>query len=65
MENKIMKIFHFAVMALALVALVVFAILHACAGLETQISKLYMGVYVILAIWATTRVISLYKDLKN
>lgn len=65
MGNRIMKIFHFAVMALALVALVVFAILHACGGLETQMSKLYMAVYVILAIWATTRVITLYKDIKN
>ncbi|MBQ3246313.1 MAG: hypothetical protein IJB06_06335 [Bacteroidales bacterium] len=62
MGNRFMKIFHFAVMALALVAIVVFMVLHVKAGLETQMSKVYAALYVLLAIWAGIRTYSLGKD---
>lgn len=63
MENRFLKIFHLAVMALALVALVVFLVLHVLAGLDTQMSKIYLALYVLLIIWAGTRVYTLTKDL--
>lgn len=62
MGNRFVKIFHFAVMALALVAIVVFMVLHVKAGLETQMSKVYAAIYVLLAIWAGIRTYSLGKD---
>lgn len=62
MGNRFMKIFHFAVMALALVAIIVFMVLHVKAGLETQMSKVYAALYVLLAIWAGIRTYSLGKD---
>ncbi|MBQ3612609.1 MAG: hypothetical protein II989_00815 [Bacteroidales bacterium] len=62
MGNRFVKIFHFAVMALALVAIVVFMVLHVKAGLETQMSKVYAALYVLLAIWAGIRTYSLGKD---
>ncbi len=63
MGNRFLKIFHLAVMALALVALVVFLVLHVLAGLDTQMSKIYLALYVLLIIWAGTRVYTLTKDL--
>lgn len=62
MGNRFMKIFHFAVMALALVAIIVFMVLHVKAGLETQMSKVYAALYALLAIWAGIRTYSLGKD---
>lgn len=62
MGNRFVKIFHFAVMAIALVAIVVFMVLHVKAGLETQMSKVYAVLYVLLAIWAGIRTYSLGKD---
>lgn len=62
MGNRFMKIFHFAVMAIALVAIVVFMVLHVKAGLETQMSKVYAALYVLLAVWAGIRTYSLGKD---
>lgn len=63
MGNRFLKIFHLAVMALALVALVVFLVLHILAGLDTQMSKIYLVLYLLLIIWAGTRVYTLAKDL--
>lgn len=63
MGNRYLKIFHLAVMALALVALVVFLVLHILAGLDTQMSKIYLVLYLLLIIWAGTRVYTLAKDL--
>jgi len=63
MGNRFLKIFHLAVMALALVALIVFLVLHVLAGLDTQMSKIYLALYVLLIIWAGTRVYTLTKDL--
>jgi hypothetical protein len=63
MGNKIMKIFHLVVMALALVALVVFLVLHISAGIDSQMSKLYLGLYIMLIIWAAARVFTITKDL--
>ena len=62
MGNRFVKIFHFAVMALALVAIIVFMVLHVKAGLETQMSKVYAALYALLAIWAGIRTYSLGKD---
>ena len=63
MGNRFLKIFHLAVMALALVALVVFLVLHILAGLDTQMSKIYLVLYLLLIIWVGTRVYTLAKDL--
>ena len=58
-----MKIFHMAVMVLAFVVLTVFMVLHVRAGIESQMSKLYLGLYLILMGWAAVRVFSIAKDL--
>lgn len=63
MGNRILKIFHLAVMSIAFVFLTVFMVLHVRAGLDTQTSKLYLGIYVILMAWAAVRVFSISKDL--
>ena len=63
MEKRFMTIFRLVIMALAFVALAVFMILHICAGLETQTSKLYLGLYILLMGWAAVRAFSLAKDL--
>ena len=63
METRFMKFFRLAVMAVAFVVLAVFTVLHVRAGLETQMSKLYLGLYIILMAWAAIRVFSIAKDL--
>mgnify|MGYP003297010192 FL=1 len=63
MESRIMKIFRLVIMAAAFIILAVFLVLHAGAGLETQMSKIYLGLYIILMGWAGVRVFSLAKEL--
>lgn len=65
MGNKILKIFHLAVMAIAFVALTVFMVLHVRAGIDTQMSKLYLGLYILLMVWAAVRVFSIAKELRK
>lgn len=62
MGNRFVKIFHFAVMAIALVAIIVFMVLYVKQGLDTQMSKVYAVLYALLAIWAGIRVYSIGKD---
>ena len=52
-------------MAVAFVVLAMFTVLHVRAGLETQMSKLYLGLYIILMAWAAIRVFSIAKDLSQ
>lgn len=63
MENRFMKIFRLVIMALALVVLIVFMVLHVRAGLESQMSRVYLGLYGLLIIWAGVRVFTLVKDI--
>ena len=65
MGNKIMKIFHLAVMVLAFVTLTVFMVLHIRTGIETQMSKMYLGLYIILMAWAAVRVFSIVRELRK
>ena len=52
-------------MVLAFVTLTVFMVLHVRAGIETQMSKLYLGLYIILMVWAAARVFSIVKELRK
>ncbi len=63
MGNNVLKIFRAVFMAIMLVALVVFMIIHIKAGLETQTAKLMLGGYILLFIWAAARVFTLVKEL--
>lgn len=63
MENRFMKIFRLVIMALALIALIVFLVLHVRVGLESQMSRVYLGLYGLLIIWAGVRVFTLVKDI--
>ena len=58
-----MKFFRLVVMAVAFVALAVFTVLHARSGLETQTSKLDVAFFIILMVWAASRVFSIANDL--
>ena len=63
MEKKIAKIIRLVIMATALVALVVFLIIHICSGIASQMSKIYLAAYILLILWAAMRVITMTKDL--
>lgn len=63
MENRIMKILRLVIMAVAFVVLAVFLVLNYRAGVETQMQKLYIGLYLVLMGWAAVRVFSIAKDL--
>ncbi len=63
MGNKIVKIFYAVFMAFILAALVFFMIMLINEGLDSQYSKLMLGGYVLLLLWAGFRVFTLVKDL--
>ena len=63
MENRIMKVLRLVIMAVAFIVLAVFMVLNYRAGVETQMQKLYVGLYVVLMGWAAVRVFSMAKDL--
>ena len=63
MEKKIAKIIRLVIMAIALVALLVFLILHIGSGIDSQMSKIYLALYILLILWAGMRVFTITKDL--
>ena len=63
MGNKAFRIFLAAMMTLAIVALVVFMIVHIRAGLDGTNAKLLLAAYVLMIIWAAIRLFSTIKSL--
>lgn len=63
MENKAFKIFYAAFMAIMLIALTVFMIIHIRAGLDGQNSKILLAGYILLIIWAAYRLVSMIRNL--
>ena len=65
MGNKVFRIFFAAMMTLAIIALVVFMIVHVRAGLDGANAKLLLGAYVLMIIWAAMRLIRGIKNLRD
>ena len=63
MGNKVLKIFHAVFMALMLVALAVFMIVHIRAGLEGQYAKILLAGYILLIVWAAARLFTIVRNL--
>lgn len=63
MENKAFKIFYAAFMAIMLIALTVFMIIHIRAGLDGQNAKILLAGYILLIIWAAYRLLSMIRNL--
>ena len=63
MGNKALRIFTAAVMALAIIALVVFMIVHIRSGLEATNAKLLLAAYVLMICWAGFRLFAIIKSL--
>lgn len=58
-----MKIFYAVFVALMLVALTVFMIIHIRAGLDGQNAKILLAGYILLIIWAAARLFTLVRNL--
>jgi hypothetical protein len=65
MGNKAFRIFYVAMMALAIIALVVFMIIHIRAGLEGEYAKILLAAYVLMILWAAMRLIRGIKNLRD
>jgi len=65
MGNRIFKIAYVAFMALVLLAVVVFMILHIKAGLQSGNAKLILAGYILIFRWGLTRLYTLIKNLRN
>lgn len=63
MGNKALKIFYAAFMAIILVSLVVFMVIHVRAGLDGQNAKILLAGYALLIVWAVYRLINLVKSI--
>ena len=63
MRNKALKIFYAAFMAIILVSLVVFMVIHVRAGLDGQNAKILLAGYALLIVWAVYRLINLVKSI--
>ena len=63
MENKALKIFHAVFMALMLVALAVFMIVHIRTGLDGQYAKILLAGYILLIVWAAARLFTIVRNL--
>lgn len=63
MGNKAFRIFFAAMMTLAIIALVVFMIVHIRAGLEGTNAKLLLAAYVLMIIWAGIRLFATVRNL--
>lgn len=65
MSDKIKKLLHLFAMSVAVIAVVVFGIIHAMTAMNTPYGSLIMIAYVLMFIWAVCRVIILYKEYKR
>ncbi|MBR5568770.1 MAG: hypothetical protein IKW27_08530 [Bacteroidales bacterium] len=65
MGNRILKLLYTAFMAVLLVAVVAFMILHIKAGLDSSNAKLLLGGYILILIWAGMRLYTLIKSLRQ
>lgn len=65
MGNKALKIFYAVFMALMLVALTVFMVVHIRAGLDGNNAKILLAGYVLLIIWAAGRLFTLIRNIRN
>lgn len=65
MSKKIFTICYAVLMALIIVALVVFMIIHIKAGVVGANAKLLLGAYVLMLIWASFRLYTIVKSLLN
>lgn len=63
MGNKAFRIFFAAMMTLAIIALVVFMIVHVRAGLEGINAKLLLAAYILMIFWAGFRLFATIKSL--
>ena len=63
MGNKALKIFYAVFMALMLVALTVFMIVHIRAGLDGQYAKILLAGYILLIVWASARLFTIIRNL--
>lgn len=63
MENKALKIFYAVFMAMMLVALTVFMVIHIRTGLDSQNAKILLAGYILLIIWAAARLFTLVRNL--
>lgn len=62
MPEKIKKLLHLITMSVALLAVLAFTIIHAVTSLDTQYGTFVLIAYVLMLIWASCRVIILYKE---
>lgn len=65
MGNRFLKIFYAVFMAILLVAVLAFTILHVMSGLQSGDAKLFLAGYILILIWASVRLYSLIKDLRR
>ena len=65
MGSRFLKIFYAVFMALLLVSVVAFMVLHIMAGLQSGNAKLLLAGYILILIWASVRLYSLIKDLRR
>ena len=65
MGNKALIIFYAVFMALMLVALTVFMVIHIRAGLDGNNAKILLAGYVLLIIWAAGRLSTLIRNLRS
>lgn len=65
MNKKIFKITYAAIIAIILIALVVFMIMQISAGVKGTMATLYTMMYGLLIVWASIRLYSLIKDIRN
>lgn len=63
MGNKALKIFYAVFMALMLVALTVFMIIHIRAGIDGTNAKILLAGYILLILWAAGRLFTLIRNL--
>lgn len=65
MPEKIKKLLHLIAMSVAVMAVVLFGIIHALTAMNTQYGTIVMIAYVMMFIWAVCRVIILAKEFRR
>lgn len=65
MNERFKKLTHLTAMCVALLAVLVFGVIHALTALDTKYGTLLLAAYVLMFIWAGCRVVILVKEYKR
>lgn len=63
MNSRILSIVRLVLFSVIVISLIVLLVLKLKAGLETMTEKLFIGIFILMIIWGSVRIVASVRDL--